>query len=74
VTGNGYTDAKNGWKEKRSGMFKLNKDQALQVIASVCQKYGCEIRKVDLERYILDIEGPDDAQEKCKQELKILLD
>ena len=55
-------------------MFKLNKDQALQVIASVCQKYGCEIRKVDLERYILDIEGPDDAQEKCKQELKILLD
>jgi hypothetical protein len=55
-------------------MYKLNKDQALQVIANVCQKYGCEIRRVDLDRHILDIVGPDDAQEKCKQELEILLD
>ena len=55
-------------------MYKLNKHQALQVIANVCQKYGCEILRVDLDRHILDIQGPDDAQEKCRQELEILLD
>jgi hypothetical protein len=55
-------------------MYKLDKHQALQVIANICQKYGCEILTVDLDRRILDIQGPDDAQEKCRQELEILLD
>jgi hypothetical protein len=55
-------------------MYKLNKIQTLQLIANVCQRHGCEIRKVDLERHILDLQGPDDAQEKCRQELEALLD
>lgn len=55
-------------------MHKLNKLQTLQVIANICQKYGCEIRKVDVDRHILDIEGPADAQEKCRRELEVLLD
>ncbi|MEJ2641285.1 MAG: hypothetical protein P8010_17095 [Desulfosarcinaceae bacterium] len=54
-------------------MNKLSKSQALQIIAHVCQRHGCEIRKVDLEQNILDLEGTDEAQEKCKQELEILL-
>jgi hypothetical protein len=54
-------------------MHKLNKSQALQIIASVCQKHGCEIRRLDLERNVLDLQGTDDAQEKCRQELEILL-
>lgn len=55
-------------------MQKLNKLQILQIIANVCQRYGCEIRRVDLDRHILDIEGPVDAQEKCKQDLEVFLD
>lgn len=55
-------------------MESLNKLQIFQVIANVCQRHGCEIRKVDLERHILDLEGPFDAQERCKQELEILLE
>jgi hypothetical protein len=59
---------------KRTAMQKLNKLQTLQVIANVCQRYGCEIRKVDLDRQILDIGGPDEAQEKCRHDLAVLLD
>jgi hypothetical protein len=55
-------------------MHRLNKLQALQIIANVCQRYGCEVRKVDLDRHILDIQGPADAQEKCRRELEIFLD
>jgi hypothetical protein len=55
-------------------MQKLNKLHTLQIIAIVCQRYGCEIRKVDLDRHILDIEGPTDAQERCRQELEVFLD
>jgi hypothetical protein len=55
-------------------MQKLDKLQTLQVIANVCQRYGCEIRKVDLDKQILDIGGPSDAQEKCRQDLALLLD
>lgn len=63
-----------GRKPKRKAMYKLNKLQTLQLIANVCQRYGCEIRKVDLDRHILDIEGPVDAQERCRQELEVYLD
>jgi hypothetical protein len=59
---------------KRMSMQKLNKLQTLQIIATVCQRYGCEIRSVDLEKHILDIKGPADAQEKCRQELEVYLD
>ena len=52
----------------------MDKLQAFQIIANVCQKYGCEIRKVDLDRHILDIDGPAEAQEKCKRELEVFLD
>lgn len=55
-------------------MRKLNKLQTLQIIATVCQRNGCEIRKVDLAKHILDIQGPEDAQEKCRQELEVFLD
>jgi hypothetical protein len=58
---------------KSASMHKLDKLQALQVIANVCQRHGCEIRKVDLDRHILDLQGSDDAQEKCRQELEIFL-
>ena len=55
-------------------MYKLSKIQTMQVIANVCQKYGCEIRKMDPDRRILDLRGPEEAQEKCKQDLQVLLD
>jgi hypothetical protein len=63
-----------GRKPKRKAMQKLNKLQTLQVIATVCQRYGCEIRKVDLDNHILDIKGPAEAQEKCRRELEVFLD
>jgi hypothetical protein len=62
-----------GPKKSSIVMHKLKKSQALQIIASVCQKHGCEIRKLDLERNILDLHGTDDAQEKCRRELEIWL-
>jgi len=55
-------------------MHELNKLQTLQLIANVCQRHGCEIHKVDLERRLLDIRGPEDAQDRCKQDLRELLD
>jgi hypothetical protein len=64
---------KKGPQKRSVAMNKLSKSQALQIIAHVCQRHGCEIRKVDLEQNILDLEGTDEAQEKCKQELEILL-
>jgi hypothetical protein len=59
---------------KRTAMHELNKEQTLQIIANVCQKYGCEIIKLDFDRHILDLEGTDDAKEKCTQTLHALLD
>jgi hypothetical protein len=60
-------------KTRKIVMHKLNTSQALQVIANVCQRHGCKIRRLDLERNILDLQGTDAAQEKCKQELEIWL-
>lgn len=55
-------------------MRKLNKIETLQIIASVCQRYGCEIVKLDFDNRILDLGGPDEARTKCQQELEVFLD
>lgn len=52
----------------------LDHSQTLLIISNICQKYGCEIKKIDLEKHVLDIEGPPAAQEKCAEELEAFLD
>jgi hypothetical protein len=59
---------------KKTATHQLSKAQTLQIIASVCQKYGCEIVKMDFDRHILDLEGTEDAKLKCTEELHAFLD
>ncbi len=59
---------------KRTAMHRLNKTETLQIIAHVCQRYGCEIIRLDFDRHILDLDGPADARKKCMQDLEVFLD
>jgi hypothetical protein len=55
-------------------MVKLRDDQILQIITTICQRNGCKIKKIDLKRHKVDIDGPLDAQENCHYELIAFLD
>ncbi len=55
-------------------MIELTESQTYQVITTICQKHGCTIKEINLERHIVDLDGPPDAQEKCKLELEAFLD
>lgn len=63
-----------GYSNNGGIMVKLRDDQILQIITTICQRNGCEIKKIDLERHKVDIDGPLDAQENCHYELIAFLD
>jgi hypothetical protein len=54
-------------------MLKLNNTQTFQVIRTICQKNGCEIKNIDVDRHTVDLDGPPDAQERCREELEAFL-
>ena len=50
-----------------------DKDSAfLYSVSVVADMYGCYISKIDIEKRILEIEGPEDMQVKCATVLEKL--
>ena len=54
-------------------MEELNDLQIAQIIGTIVTKHGCEILEMDLNNYILDIDGPPEAKMECAKELQIFL-
>jgi hypothetical protein len=54
-------------------MVNLTKSQTFQVIRTICQRNGCAIKDIDVNRHSVELDGPPDAQEKCRQELEMFL-
>ncbi|GBC63509.1 hypothetical protein DENIS_4503 [Desulfonema ishimotonii] len=54
-------------------MTELSRVQIIQLITSIVDKYRCEIRKLDVDNFVLDIEGPPEAKMACAQELETFL-
>lgn len=54
-------------------MEELNDLQIVQIIGTIVTRHGCEIIEMDLNNYILDIDGPAEAKRECAKELQIFL-
>jgi len=54
-------------------MEELNEFQIVQIISTIVTKHKCEILEMDLNNYILDIDGPPEARAECAKELQIFL-
>ena len=52
----------------------LSEIQIMQLITTIVNKHGCEIKEIDLENQVLDIDGPPEARMKCAIELQDFLD
>lgn len=55
-------------------MTELSREQTIQLISTIVAKHGCKILEMDVDKYILNIDGPAEAREKCVQELELFLD
>lgn len=55
-------------------MTEMEADKLLTIITNAVERHGCRIVEIDLEKHIIDIEGPDDAQAKCAIALSEILD
>jgi hypothetical protein len=55
-------------------MTELTREQTIQLITTIVARHGCSIRELDVDNYILDIDGPSEAREACAKELEIFLD
>ena len=51
----------------------LSEIQIMQLITTIVTKHGCEIKEIDLENHVLDIDGPPEARMKCATELQEFL-
>lgn len=54
-------------------MAELKEDQLLTIVTQVVERHGCRIVEIDLERHILNIEGPEESQLNCAQALEEIL-
>lgn len=55
-------------------MSEMETDKLLTIITNMIEKHGCRVVDIDLEKHIIDIEGPDDAQAECALALSKILD
>ena len=55
-------------------MTKLSREQTIQLISTIVAKHGCKILEMDVDNYVLNIDGPEEAREKCVQELELFLE
>ena len=55
-------------------MTQLTREQTIQLISTIVAKHGCTIRELDVDNYVLDIDGPAEARENCARELELFLD
>ena len=54
-------------------MTNLEDSQLLTVVTNIVEQHGCRIVEIDLENYVLNIDGPEDAQLKCALALEDVL-
>jgi hypothetical protein len=54
-------------------MTKLEDSQLLTVVTNIVEQHGCKIIEIDLENYVLNIDGPEEAQLKCALALEDVL-
>ena len=54
-------------------MTELNDAQMLTVVQNVVEKYGCKISDFDLEKKIINLEGPEDAKADCARAIVEIL-
>jgi len=54
-------------------MEELNELHIVQIIGTIVTRHGCEIVEMDLNNYILDIDGPTEAKMECAKELQVFL-
>jgi hypothetical protein len=55
-------------------MTELSREQIIQLISTIVARHGCSIIEMDVDNYILDIDGPAEAREACARELALFLD
>ena len=55
-------------------MDNLSSEQFLTLVKNIVEKHGCKIVDFDLQKRILNIEGPEEAQEKCATALSEIFD
>lgn len=46
-------------------MTQMEADKLLTIITHTVEKHGCRIVDIDLENHLINIEGPEQAQEQC---------
>lgn len=51
----------------------LSEAQIIQIITTIVAKHGCHVIELDLESNIINIDGPEEAQMACAQELSSFL-
>jgi hypothetical protein len=54
-------------------MADLKEEQLLTIVTQIVERHGCRIVEIDLERHILNIEGPEENQLNCAQALEEVL-
>jgi hypothetical protein len=46
-------------------MVNMENPGVLTLVKNIVEKHGCKLVEVDLENYVINIDGPEDAQFKC---------
>jgi hypothetical protein len=46
-------------------MAEMDSTQIVMLVKKIVEEHGCKLVDIDLEKHILNIEGPKDAQVKC---------
>jgi len=58
---------------KGISMANLKGEQLLTIVTQIVEQHGCRIVEIDMERHILNIEGPEENQLNCAQALEEVL-
>ena len=59
--------------ESESKMTDLEDSQLLTLVTNIVEQHGCRIVEIDLENYVLNIDGPEEAQLQCALALEDVL-
>jgi hypothetical protein len=54
-------------------MTELNDAQLLTVVQNVVEKHGCKIVDFDVDKKIINLEGPEDAKADCARAIAEIL-
>jgi len=54
-------------------MSEMREDQLLTNVKNVVEQNGCRLVEIDVEKHILNIDGPEEAQARCAIALQDVL-